>query len=85
MREELQRNLTDGWGTWANSVLDIVLMPEAARLTVGLCQISTGKCITATRPSDTDTMRVAEHAYDKSYVREARFVSCFVVSVECCR
>lgn len=74
MREELQRNLTDGWGTWANSVLDIVLMPEAARLTVGLCQISTGQCITATRPSDTDTMRVAEHAYDKSYVRVARFI-----------
>lgn len=44
-------------------------MPEAARLTVGLCQLSTKKCITSTRPSDTDTMRVAEHAYDKSYVR----------------
>ena len=43
--------------------------PEAARLTVGLCHLSTGNCITSTRPSDTDTMRVAEHAYDKSYVR----------------
>ena len=68
-RVALQTNLTVGWGCWGNSVLDIVLMPEAARLTVGLCQISTGKCITSTRPSDTDTMRVAEHAYDKSYAR----------------
>jgi hypothetical protein len=81
-REELQRNLTDGWGTWANSVLDIVLMPEAARLTVGLCQISTGNCITATRPSDTDTMRVAEHAYDKSYVRMFVTFGTLNVSVE---
>ena len=68
-RVSLQRNITNGWGTWANSVLDLVLMPEGARLTVGLCQLSSGKCITSTRPSDTGTMRVAEHAYDKSYVR----------------
>ena len=68
-RVTLQQNLTNGWGTWANSVLDLVLMPEGARITVGLCQISSGKCITSTRPSDTDTMRVAEHAYDKSFVR----------------
>jgi hypothetical protein len=68
-RIALQRNITDGWGTWANSVLDLVLMPEGARLTVGLCQVSTNKCITSTRPSDTGTMRVAEHAYDKTYVR----------------
>eukprot|EP01052_Picozoa_sp_SAG31_P029936 SAG31_NODE_3024_length_4780_cov_2.631275_3_plen_514_part_00 len=68
-RVDLQQNLTNGWGTWANSVLDLVLMPEGARITVGLCQISSGKCITSTRPSDTGTMRVAEHAYDKSYVR----------------
>ena len=39
-RAALQHNLTNGWGCWANSVLDIVLMPEAARLTVGLCQLS---------------------------------------------
>jgi hypothetical protein len=68
-RVTLQQNLTDGWGTWANSVLDLVLMPEGARITVGLCQISSGKCITSTRPSDTETMRVAEHAYDKTFVR----------------
>lgn len=68
-RVALQNKIMDGWGAWANSVLDVVLLPEAARLTVGICQISTGKCITSTRPSDTDTMRVAEHAYDKSYVR----------------
>ena len=68
-RVALQQNLTNGWGTWANSVLDLVLMPEGARITIGLCQLSTGKCISSTRPSDTDTMRVAEHAYDKSFVR----------------
>ena len=68
-RVDLQHNITDGWGCWGNSVLDLVLMPEAAKLTVGICQISTGECVASTRPSDTDTMRVAEHAYDKAYVR----------------
>ena len=48
-RVALQQNLTNGWGTWANSVLDLVLMPEGARLTVGLCQISSGKCISSVR------------------------------------
>jgi hypothetical protein len=68
-RISAQTRVTTGWGCWANSVLDIVLLPEGARLTVGLCEISTGKCILSTRPSDTATMRVAEHAYDKSFVR----------------
>ena len=36
-----------------------MLMPESVKLTVGVCQISTNKCVTSTRPSDTDTMRVA--------------------------
>ena len=81
-RVALQQNLTNGWGTWANSVLDLVLMPEGARITVGLCQYSTGKCITSTRPSDTDTMRVAEHAYDKSYVRMFLTFQSANVSVE---
>lgn len=81
-RAALQQNLTNGWGTWANSVLDIVLMPEGARITVGLCQYSTGKCISSTRPSDTDTMRVAEHAYDKSYVRMFLTFQAANVSVE---
>ena len=81
-RVALQQNLTNGWGTWANSVLDLVLMPEGARLTVGLCQISSGKCISSTRPSDTGTMRVAEHAYDKSYVRMFLTFQSANVSVE---
>eukprot|EP00937_MAST-01D_sp_MAST-1D-sp2_P000362 g362.t1 len=69
-RAALRTNLTAGWGCWANSVLDIVLLPEAARLTVALCQLSNGgACVASTDPSDTGTMRVAEHAYDKSYVR----------------
>jgi hypothetical protein len=81
-RVALQQNLTNGWGAWANSVLDLVLMPEGARITVGLCQVSSGKCITSTRPSDTDTMRVAEHAYDKSFVRMFLTFQSANVSVE---
>lgn len=68
-RSKLQRSLQDGWGSWANSVLDFVLLPEGAVLSMALCRISTKKCIEYTNPSDTTHMRVAEHAYDKSYVR----------------
>ena len=68
-RSATQRALATGWGCWANSVLDLVLLPEAARLTAALCQLSSGSCVAATDPSDTGVMRAAEHAYDKSYVR----------------
>lgn len=67
-REELQRNLAKGWGSWLRSnILSVVKLPEGLAVTPQLCQISSGKCLTSASPESKE-IRVGLHAYDKSYV-----------------
>ena len=45
-RLAMQANLSTGWGTWWRpNALSATLLPEAATLTLGLCQLSTGVCM----------------------------------------
>jgi hypothetical protein len=42
-RRRLQKSMTRGWGSWLHrSILSIVLLPDAAVLTIAICRISTG-------------------------------------------
>ena len=45
-RLALQTKIATGWGTWWRpNVLAVTLLPEAATLTLGLCQLSSGDCM----------------------------------------
>jgi len=78
-RRALQRDLAVGWGSWLHrDLLSVVLLPDAAVLTVQLCQLSTGRCL---REAQIDAnggkpgaarhqarfVRVGRHAMDHSY------------------
>lgn len=69
-RASLQDSLAQGWGTWMhNSVMDVVLLPEASRVTVALCQLSSGRCLSSAVFEDKDTIRAGPIAYDGSYAQ----------------
>jgi hypothetical protein len=79
-RDELQRGLATGWGSWLHgNMLPVVKLPEAAVLTAAICSISTGKCIDScvpdgARPYATSKAggvetRVGLHAFTRSYVQ----------------
>lgn len=72
-RRALQRSMQVGWGMWMHaSISDVVLLPEAARMTLAVCRISTGACLQSTtidKPPKGTTVRVGPHANDRSYAQ----------------
>lgn len=78
-RDELQRGLATGWGSWLHeNMLPVVKLPEAAVLTPAICSKSTGKCVDScvpdgARPRPTSApgveTRVGHHSFDRSYVQ----------------
>jgi hypothetical protein len=74
-RRELQRGMAQGWGSWLHrDVLSVLLLPDAATLTVMLCRISTQECLRESNidgngggVDPTHPVRVGSHAIDHSY------------------
>jgi hypothetical protein len=76
-RREMQRGLAQGWGSWLHrDALSVVLLPDAAVITLMLCRISTGACLREANidgnggGDETDLshpVRVGSHAIDHSY------------------
>ena len=67
-RDQLQRNLGNGWGAWLrHNMLSVVKLPEGILVTPKLCQKSSNTCLDQAIP-DNSEIRVGLHAYDRSYV-----------------
>ena len=60
-RVKMQQTLATGWGTWFRpSALAATLLPEAATLTVGVCQLSMAVCMDPTAPFTPEQTRGPE-------------------------
>jgi hypothetical protein len=76
-RRAMQRGLLQGWGLFYDmSYTDVVLLPQGARLKLGLCETGAGgKCLSEARIDWPDkaglssTIRPGLHAYDRSYTQ----------------
>ena len=69
-RRTLQRGLASGWNLWGYNLLGVVRLPESLVLTVGLCQLSSGACLTESKIEDKHaSIRVGPYATDASYLQ----------------
>ena len=69
-RLDFQRGLLRGWASWhPRNYLALISLPDAARLSIALCQLSSRTCLTATQgPDDRDAkVRLDVHALDRSF------------------
>ena len=72
MRSDLQRDLAQGWGYWLHqSILSLVLLPDAAALDIILCRISTQQCLEQASIDDSDaySVRPGLYALDRSFAQ----------------
>eukprot|EP00966_Prymnesium_polylepis_P188131 4360210-Prymnesium_polylepis.1 len=71
-RAQLQRSLVSGWGAWQpRNYLSLISLPDSARLSLMLCQLSSHACLTASVGPDDKAaiVRPGLHALDRSYAQ----------------
>ena len=74
-RRALQRPLLEdgGWGAWApHNYMSLISLPDSARVSLMLCQLSTRSCLTTTRGQDAPkpiVLRAGLHAFDRSFAQ----------------
>jgi len=67
-RRALQQSTKQGWNAWSYNLLNVVKLPESCSVTIGLCELSTGKCLLDTFIEDQNAkVRVGMFATDFSY------------------
>ena len=74
-RDQLQRSLANGWGSWLHhDILTVIKLPEAIAIKTTLCSSISNFCFDYAIPDGlwkkgTPPVRVGHHAIDRSYVQ----------------